>query len=210
MTTSLVIQQANIDGIATPELDLEILLRLSVIPKFLSDVGYTSWRRTIHNATIDAGLSQITLPVNAGHIKKLMIGPDFTKEVEYAGDTTLDALAIDITDTGAPTKYYFVTAAGGNLIQLNSTLSEETNFRLMYDVSGIFGRDLTTNVDLDNYIPEQWQWALVEGLKEEIYDRRFGAGDKRAERAASKYAGWVARASESREMTHPRREIYVR
>jgi len=47
--------------------------------------------------------------------------------------------------------------------------------------------DNVTEIDLSQYIPENFQYALVYGLRRNIYTDRYGQGDKRAEAAAATF-----------------------
>jgi hypothetical protein len=67
------------------------------------------------------------------------------------------------------------------------------------------------DVDLKSYIPEQYHWALVELLRREIIDDRFGQGDQRFATANSKYQEWLKRIAPKRELAQRgNRADYVR
>ena len=56
------------------------------------------------------------------------------------------------------------------------------------------------DVDLRQYIPEQYHWALVEILRREIIDDRFGQGDQRWATANTKYQDWLKRIVTKRQL----------
>lgn len=77
--------------------------------------------------------------------------------------------------------------------------------------------DDTTSVNLLPYIPEPLHWALVAGLRAQIFFDRFGQGDPRYDRAQAEYgvpdnsdvgfSGWIGRARRQRELG--RRNYFV-
>ena len=60
--------------------------------------------------------------------------------------------------------------------------------------------DTTTTVNMAPYIPAQYHWGLVEGLRAQIFFDRFGQSDPRYAQAQAQYMIWVQRAQVNREL----------
>lgn len=72
--------------------------------------------------------------------------------------------------------------------------------------------DNTTDVDLSQFIPENFQYTLIYGLRRNIYIDRFGQGDQRAEAAAAKFQDGIttARLRGDMEMARVHRAKFIR
>lgn len=67
--------------------------------------------------------------------------------------------------------------------------------------------DTTTSINLTPYIPVQFHWALVNGLKAQIFFDRFGQGDPRYDRQQALYEKDIDKARAHRELG--RRNYFV-
>lgn len=212
MTTAEIEEQANLDGAATSDINLKVLLRRKVIPMFLKDVGYVTWRRVHGTASIVAGDTSFDFSTNElDHVKSIALAPDYDVPLSYIGDLPeLVQAASAATTRAKPTGYWTTFNSTGFLrVRFNCPADASYTVAFTYDRVVPFS-DNTSSVNLDVYIPHQHQWALVEGLRREIYERRWGIGDSRYQRADSEYKELVMRASENLEMGRGQRVYFVR
>lgn len=202
MMTSVIQTVADIGGISQPDINLPVLLRRGVCPKFMHDVAYVSWRRKI--ATVANGAD---LPTDVDIIQGVYNGVPTSANppLMYVGENP-DFLI------GAPPSngyYYKASAAGvpnGAIVYVPSSI---TTCTLVYYRKFYFADD-TTDVDMNLYVPEQYQWALVEGLKAEIYRVRLGLGDPNYIAAETAYKQIVERAHDNKEQARRNLPVLVR
>lgn len=202
MTTAEIEEQANLDNAATADMNLKVLLRQKVIPAFLKDVGYPTWRRVHGTASIVAGDTYFDFSTDElDHVKSIALAPDYEKPLTYIGDIPhLIQEALAATTRAKPDSYWTTFNSTGFLrVRLNCPSDASYTVAFSYDRIVPFS-DNTTSVNLNVYIPKQFHWALVEGLKREIFRTRVGIGDNRFQLADAEYQALVARASENQEM----------
>lgn len=216
MLTSAVESNAASGDLSSPDVNLLVLLRRNVIPAFLSDVGYVSWRRKTSSFTcLTDGTQSYDLPDDFWQLQVVTLGltDDDMTDVTYIGDDApLVLLAEAATDQAKPTGYYLTrrtTSLVFKKLKFNCPPDQAYVCRYSY-YSGIEFTDDTTAVDLDKYIPAQFQWTLVEGLKRELYKVRYGQGDDRYTSADDEYQRWLARAIGNPELSHRSAVAYVR
>lgn len=211
MTTAEIIAYADPEGLSVPDVNLNAELRLNLMPDFLEAVGYVSWRRKHGSAVLSPGDTTLTLPANFYSLKAINLGgpnDPFAGEggLGYIGDNPDLVLAAENATVAAkPSGYYFQEI---RVLKFGAPLDATYTARYVY-YSGIIFADLGTEVELDDYIPLQHQWALVEGLRKILYARRFGVGDNRFADAAANYDRKVDRASANREKTSSERPRFV-
>jgi len=200
MTTAVIEGYANEEGlvIGSSDINLKVRLRRKVIPKWEMDVGECAWRRKNGTLNVTAGDREYDLPADFGKMLDLPEWRDSSRTVrrlQYIGEnTTAMAEAESSTTPDSPTSYYFTRVTGPptalRAIKLNVIPSAA--FTLYYSyLSEIQFADLTTDVELDNYMPLKFQWALVEALKMEIYKGRISINDPRLTDAKGEYQGYV-------------------
>lgn len=208
MTTAEIEGYANEEGlvIGSSDINLKVRLRRKVIPKWEMDVGECSWRRKNGTLPVTAGDREYDLPADFGKMLDLPEWRDSSRTVRrlrYIGeDSTAMAEAEASTTPGSPTAYYFsrVTGPPTVLRAIKFDVIPSAAFTLLYSyLSEIQFADLTTAVELDNYMPLKFQWALVEALKLEIYNGRISIHDERVKTAKEEYQSYVDRAMEYRE-----------
>lgn len=212
MTTADIESQANLDGAAGTDMNLKVLLRRKVIPMFFKDVGYVTWRRVHNTASIAAGDTYFDLSTNElDHLKQVALSVDYDNPLQYIGDVPeLVQKALAATTRDKPSGYWTqFNSTGFMRVRFNCPADTAYTVAYTYDRVVPFAND-TDTLDLNQYIPWQFQWALVEGLRREIYERRWGIGDSRYQRADSEYQALVARASENLEMGRGQRAYFVR
>lgn len=218
MTTDQIAARANSGRIATPDMDLQLMLRGEVIPAFLEDVGFVAWRRITHDAEILADEYLLNLPINVSHIRAAYMGPNYTSEIKYVGDREDLRAIFQTTTTGIPTEYSLQTGIGamvlggapGWTMVFNCPFSEDRTVRVICYVGSLSGDDYVTPYELDNLIPRHAQPALINGLRRLIYRERYGTGDRRFQMEDEEYARWIARLSEQSESVPSTRVVYVR
>jgi hypothetical protein len=214
MLTSLIEQYANIADIASPDINLKVLLRRNVVPAFMADVGYVSWRRVVAALPLlNASGAGYDLPDDFWMMQVLAIAPGFSQPLQYIGDDPEKVMAAeDNTTPGKPGAYYLVRRTTTNVfkkLKFNCVPDVAYTARYTYYSGPVFTDD-TTDVEMDKYIPNQFQWALVEGLKKEILWVRFGIGDPRYVQAEQAYGMWIERAKENPELARRTAASFVR
>lgn len=212
MMTSEVQTYADIGGISVPDLNLAALLRLSVCPKFMHDVGYTSWRRKI--GTVNANAQAVALPTDCDMIEGVYKGAPTASNppLIYIGENPDSVMAAEGSAPGVPSGYYFYPDGSGNplgFIKFSCSPSPTFTATLVYYRKFTFA-DNTTDVDLNLWVPSQYQWALVEKLKAEIYKIRSGIGDPGYIVAEQEYKIFVERATDNKEQARRNNPVFAR
>lgn len=193
MTTTVVASQANAGNLATSELDLQVLLRRQVIPKFFEDIdnvgGKPWWRKQLWTQAVAVGDRDYLLPNDFNAFiddPKTSDGNTIGYRGEFDHDiiTAEFALANNQTDS-QPLGYYLLPDTEGTptlaapRLWLTSIPAAAFTMKGIYERTIYFAND-STEVELNPYIPPKYQYALVFALKELIAIDRYGAGDKRA------------------------------
>lgn len=200
MTSEEVILQANVGGIAGPDLNLPVILREKVLPEFLADVRTPSWRRKATTLTLVAGTRKYDLPGECEQV--LEVYSDLgAMPLEYFGEDPRKVLAAEAATAGTVIGYAVEIPAESGArcgLALNCPPDASGTLYVWYARAVWLAEDGPV-IDLDTRMPRRWQWALVEGLKREIYLERFGLGDARFQVAAAEFAEWKQRAAQHRE-----------
>lgn len=208
MTTAEIEGYANEEGlvIGSSDINLKVRLRRKVIPKWEMDVGECAWRRKNTTLSVVANDREYDLPADFGKMLDLPEWRDSSRTVRrlrYIGeDTSAMAEAESSTTPGSPAGYYFsrVTGPPTALRAIKFDVIPSASFTLYYSyLSEIQFADLTTAVELDNYMPTKFQWALVEALKMEIYKGRISINDQRLVSAIEEYQSYKNDAIDYRE-----------
>lgn len=208
MTTTEVATYANEEGlvIGAADINLQVRLRRKVIPKFEMDVGEAAWRRKQDTLSISANDRDYDLPTDFGKMLTMPLYRDYNEaefSLDYIGeDTARMARARATTETGSPNGYWIerLTATPKTQRVLYLETIPDAAFTLYFSyLQEIYFEDNTTSVDLDQFIPPKLQWALVEGLKMEIYKNRISVDDPRWSITKAEYDSYVVSAMEYRE-----------
>lgn len=209
MTTAQIETHANRGDVAR-DFDLGSVLRYQVIPEFLQDVKVCSWRKRYATVTTAAAGRHYVLASDFAEMRE--VTRDGYGDLEYIGEDDQKVLAAENSTTNAkPTAYYIgrnpaVSGSGSTHLFLSAPADGVYTIRYGYLYRIVF-TDTTTSVDLKQYIPEEYHWGLVDGLKREIYEDRFGLNDPRALKAASNFDAWKQRALNSPEIANHGRYV---
>lgn len=200
MTTAQIVTFADPGQLANPDLNLDVELRRNVIPLFYSKadhydeelgggVGYARWfRKDGVLQAITQGDTSFVLPADFGEMKYIALGMQVTSstsldfqrhELTYIGDRP-DKVerALSATQQVRPSGYFFGGTPGAMTLMLSDPSDAAYTCRYSYWNQAVFPDD-TTSVDLNAFIPPQFQWTLVELLRRVLYGFRFGIGDER-------------------------------
>lgn len=193
MTLSQVEQAANRGNIANGSFNIRHVLRFEVIPEFYRKVGDVRWLRKNATLPVSANDREYDLPADFRSmiaIYRPVAGSNGKPEaLRYIGeDPALVAEAEINTEAGPPTAFYIVQSSESQwrAIKFDSPPDMAYTLPYVYRARLTFGSD-TTDLDLDQYIPEDYQQALVQGLRREIYLDRFSKDDQRYIVAAQKF-----------------------
>jgi len=213
MLTSLIEQYADIGGLSTPDINLKVLLRHNIVPAYMADVGFVAWRRSFATLSLMPGTTAYDLPTDFWMMQSLALDSAPSVPLQYIGDDAEKVMAAEVsTVPGKPGGYYLVrrtTSLVFKRFKLNCTPDASYPAHYTY-YSGVPFVDDTTDVEMDKYIPSQFQWVFVEGLKKEIMFIRFGIGDPRYVAAEQSYGIWVQRAAENPELARRSHAAFVR
>lgn len=199
MTTDQIETLANRRNLATPDFDIKSELRYNVIPHFLDEVGHTRWRRRTATVTTVIGTQDYDLPADFFFMRRISPGanyPEPISQLEYVGENPERLTAAEQgTSNGNPGEYQIVPDSDGNLkkLRLYPTPGIVTTFTYVYTNFVPF-KNAEEDIDLGGYIPEQYHYGLVSGLRAEIYLDRYGEGDPRYPAELNKYADWIRKA----------------
>lgn len=214
MTTLQIEGYADPGSHGTGDFNIQATLRYEIVPEFLEDVGYVTWRRRYRSVAIAAGDTYIDIPSTTeifSHMKSAYLDTDFDNELEYIGEDPKKVLMAKAETTAAKPTGYFIESNGSFLtrVSFNCPCDAARTLRYEYDMHVKF-QDATSTLDLDPYIPTQWQWALVEGLKREIHSARSGVGDPGYALAGQKFEQWKQRCRKSPEAARREKPKYAR
>lgn len=209
MTTEQIEIAADRGNLASGDIDLKFLLRRNVVQKFLLDVGDVTWRRRYGSITTDTSVRVHDLPDDFFKMVRFFRKPaTWTANQEpsdllYIGEDPLLVSQAEIaTEPGTPTGYYITTrTSDGEWKAVKFDIQPDTveTIPYIYLAYPQFDDD-KASVELNKWIPEPFQFALVCGLRAEIYLDRYGRGDKRFEQEDGRYREWAERAMEHRDL----------
>lgn len=214
MTTAQIESRAAPNGVALSDINIQIELRYCIIPEFLEDVGYTTWRRK-HISKVLASTANYVDVTDAtytfSHMKEIFIQPDWNAPLKYIGEDPVEVLKSKAeTTAGKPTGYYI--ESDGNAVQrigFNRPADQQYTVWMTFDFH-IKWTDDSSSRDLDIFIPQHFQYGLIEGLRRQIYHDRSGIEDPRYLKAAEEFEKWKARARKSPEMARTDHYKYAR
>lgn len=215
MTTFEIEQAANIRGIASG-MNLGMILRNQIIPEFLADTKYTNWQYKTGSWTTAAGDTYHDLPSDFGELREVWCGTDENRGLlEYIGeDSEKVFIAESATDQAPPSGYYLKLNASTpprfSRLQLSAPSDGVYTIRYRY-IWTLRSTDHVTPVDMDQYIPSQFHWGLVEGLKREVYKDTVGLSDARYAEAKSEVEAWKQRIRSNYELNkHGSKYVYAK
>lgn len=214
MTTTQIVSYSNTKDLASTDVNLEVLLRRKIVPYFLGRVGYVAWRRKQDTAVVSAGSKSFYISdSDFWHMKTLVISGEETTPLRYIGDDEIKVLqSVANGQSAKPDGYHLDIVVDGSTptwrVVLNAPLDISRTFAYVYDTNVFFSND-STLIDLDNYIPTQFQWALVELLKAEVHADR-AAEDPRYARAMDEAEKIIALAVESPDLSRGGRMRFAR
>lgn len=202
MTTFDIESVANKGNVAR-DMNVGMVLRYQIIPEFLQDVRMCAWRKKWATVTTVAGTRDYALASDFGEMREVQIvGYD---PLEYIGEDAEKVFQAEAATTqGRPAGYYIgrdADAAVGTFKHLYLDCPPDGVYTIRYNyLYTVPFVDDVTPVDLEAMIPLQFHWALVEGLKREIYEDRFGLSDPRAAKASDQFERWKDRAINNSEL----------
>ena len=203
MTTDQIEVAANRGDIATGDMNLKQILRRAVVPMFLEGVGRVGWRRVNYTFNTVIGTAAYTLPTDFLEAYGVYLPSNFDHTLKFIGEDPDRVARAEANATNAPpTGYYILNAAGTaawKQLKFDAPCDAVYAMRLSYYRFGYFADD-STSVDMAFTIPEQYHWALVDGLRAEIFLDRFGQGDPRFVASDQKFQKWIGTAAGRREL----------
>ena len=186
MLLSQIEAMAGKGNIATGAFNVRNTLRFEVIPEFYRHVGDVTWLRRGTTITVVPGERTFRLPRD---FRSVISAGGKERPLCYIGeDPVLVARAEAQQTASCPRGYYIVKDAEckWRAIKFDAPSDMEYLVPLVYRSRLSFGND-ADEVELDEFIPEDYQQALLQGLKAEIYLDRYGQGDERYKTAAARF-----------------------
>jgi hypothetical protein len=214
MTTEQIEQRADPSSVAVADINLKLELRHNVIPEFLEGVGYVAWRRKHISKTLAAAASYVDVSESTysfAHMKQVFLGTDLTAPLRYIGEDPMEVLSAKANTTAGQPSGYYLESDGNDFqrVSFNCPAQQQYIVWMTLDLHIKFPND-TDSIDLDPYIPSQFQWGLVAGLRKTIYRERFGIGDERYQEASAEFEKWQMRAKKSSELARKETAKYAR
>jgi len=220
MKTSQIEDLASSGNLPTADFKPGMVLRRMVIPEFFLDlenqIGRVHWLRKTWTQAIVAGTAQYDMPTDFRKFETIRFfkspGGVEDHDLEYIGEDPIKVLTALATTAAAKATGYWLergTAPAEWAIRLGAVPDQG------YTLYGIYYRkipfeDESLDVDLDPYIPSDYQAGLVKGLRREIAKDRFGAGDKRYAMEAAEYRDWVMKLERTKEAGQRVRPVFAR
>lgn len=204
MTAQQIETAADPSGLCQPDIDLQTVLRQKILPEFIESVGFVSWRRRVTSLTISAvGGKSYDLPEDFGAMKAIAYDSALSVILNYIGDDPAEVMAAAAATTPAkPSSYYLGFQSGGSFRRIFFNATPDATYVLYYVYYiNLAPQNLAQDFDLDAWIPRQYQWAVVDGLKAYLYGERYGLGDRRAAGAKADYLAAIMRASSDLELS---------
>lgn len=210
MTSTQIIAEANEEAmvVGASDINLERRLRRKVLRDFETAVGECAWRRkSLTPIYTVVGIREYDLPTD---FVKMLTAPklydsagDLVSTLQYVGeDPDLISAGEADAEQGLPAGFSLVRLTGSvtrlERIWFNKIPDAIYTLRSSY-VSRVPVADEVTEIDFDDFIPGEIQWALVEGLKIEIYRGRVSIRDNRLQESKDAWSQYVEIAKELRE-----------
>lgn len=223
MTIEEVVSQANRGDIASRDIDLLSVLKNKVIHDFFLGVGEVAWRRRHYTFTLSTTTRNYPQPADFMKLIEVyllttpaLVSPN--QRQKPLRNITEDPLAIALananTAAGKPAAYYLKqdedpTNGTGkwNTIRFDRDADQPYTASSSYV---LYPYNIGQTEDLSRWIPDQFHWGLVEGLRAEIFGDRYGIGDDRYERCQQEFLRWQAKAAEHGELSRKSFVVSVR
>lgn len=196
MRLSQIEAAASKGGIATGAFNIRSALRFEVIPEFYRKIGGVSWLNRHNRINVIPDLRDYDLPRDFRSMVSVggAIWPNTyarSEPLRYIGEDPALVTASEAATTAsqtAPQGYYIVYSVERKMraIRIDTIPGMPFTLPYVYRSRLVFHSDVD-DVELDEFIPEDYQQALIQGLKREIYLDRFGQGDPRYQVAAAKF-----------------------
>jgi len=219
MTTNDIERLANSGGQASPNFNIKEKLRGEVIPAFLLDLEEAmgrapAFRRKALTLNLTANDRTYDMPSDFGNFVEDLYIYDGTTRVgrlPYRGEDPAYVIAGEGNTTpGPPSNFWLRKKQDGPLWEAVITPLPDKS----YTARGVYYwripfADMVEDVDLDFYIPPDWQGALIPGLKIHVYESRTSVKDPRVGLAISDYKNWIGRLSGKKEQAARNRAVFV-
>lgn len=210
MTTSEIATLADPSNVALPGYPVQSVLRRKVIPEFFDRVGLVGWRRMTEVVTIAQDSRYVDISASFRELRAVYYG---TNKLTFIGDSDYKmAQALQVT-TAAPPGSYWLEFNNPGVYNNNQVAGPLGPRKLVlgapadaaYDLAVIGWRapyfeDDTTDVNMNLYIPEQYLWGIVMGLRAEIYSDRNGIQDPTSMKATNDFNTYIMQAQALREV----------
>lgn len=179
MKLSQIESQANRGHLAAGAFNIRSTLRFEVIPEFYRKVSDATWLRRNRLFKLVPPQREYDLPID---FRSMISVGNKGAELKYIGEDPMLVTAAEMAVTAScPAGYYFVQDSE-NLLQKAIRFSAEPDMEYslpyVYRSRLVFHND-ADDTELDEHIPPDYQQALIQGLRAEIYLDRFGQQDQR-------------------------------
>lgn len=213
MLTSEIQSLADFENSGAPDFPTGQVLRAKVIPEFMSRVGMVEWRRLTETLQFAPDVRYQDINPHFSLIEQVWL-VDPRKQLRFIGDDPWRMLIStkDFPDPVQPAEYFITNNRAGVYTNAPAPLTVDGQSgprRLnlgapsdaIYSVA-VFGwaipyfENNTDDVDMNPWIPIQFQWALVDGLRAEIFRVRYGTENIATLNARAEFDKGIALASE--------------
>lgn len=195
MTLSQIEQLANKGNLAQGAFNIRATLRFIVIPEFYRRISDVTWLRRHRTLSVVNPTRQYDLPLD---FRSMISVGSQDYPLQYIGeDPSLVAEAELATTPARPRGYWIVQDTDSKWRAIRLSTIPDIAYSVPYTYrSRLYFLNDADDVQLDEYIPEDYQPALIEGLKAQMYLDRFGQQDTRYQVAAGKFMEIIEDAKE--------------
>jgi hypothetical protein len=202
MTLNEIEIAANRGNLGSGDFHLKHTLRYEVLPEFYRKVSEAdpTWLKKTSTLNILTSTRVYNLPEDFRSMVGVYYQAPYAakpSEIRYIGeDPKLVAMAEIVTAAARPLGYYIVQRTDNSkfrALKIDRPSDNAYTFPYTYR-SRLIVSDDVADTELDGYIPEEYQQALIVGLRREILLDRFGQGDQRAAAAAQQFEEIVEQA----------------
>jgi hypothetical protein len=221
MNTLQIESLANRGNIAKADFNIKTTLRRLVIPRFLLQVdnvvGQVHWRRKTLSLDFTTSDRDKDLPTDFDRFDEVYLASTASstglesEPLDYIGEIPENVLKAEVATTAAKPTAYYIVAGDTNPFGMKMAVPLDQN----YTAKGVYFRlipftDDVTEVDLDDYIPWQYQAAIVHLLRAEIYADRYGFGDQRYTEEKQRGDEFIAMMAVKKEPAPRNRAVFAR
>lgn len=200
---------------AAGDFDVKGTLRFEVIPAFYRLVKEARWLRKVATMQVSSASRYYSLADDFRSMTEAFLNSTERRcELTYIGENAEFVAAAELSTTPArPSGFYIVPRTTDGLLRgLKFNATPDSTYLLVYVYrSGLVFANDNEDYELDRFIPEDFQPALINELKAEMLWDRYGIGDQRGDREHAKFLAICEQAvTGGTDLARRNHHVYVR